>query len=241
MNDVSQESYQLPGITVNPSHGGQLTIPKGLRIYTGSSCGKCDPVTYVFEGRASAQDLWVEIASGQLPWYSAQQGRNAAWLPIDSSYEDGDSALQFTSVTYPTQSSAYFDYRLSFPETRNPLSNTLRIGELEIPGMIVPPTPSMSPVAATDTPTDVFHNSIENVYPIIGKLGDHVEIDDSVPAPLNVQVVQDAFATLEYNPQEKAVLMCGSPDEVANDPFYGDHGFSAVVPLNSGISTRKYM
>ena len=107
--------------------------------------------------------------------------------------------------------------------------------------MIVSPGPSMSPVAAAYSPTEVFDNSIKTVYPVIGKLGDHVKIHDSVPAPLNVQVVQDAFAIWEYNPQEKAVLMCGSPDEVQNDPFFGDHGFSAVTPLNSGISTCKYM
>ena len=166
MNNVADPSYQLPGMTILPDHG-LLSIPKGLRIYTGASCGKCDPVTYILEGRTDPMRRrlqntteWVEIGSGQLPWYSDAIGRNPGGLAIDSSYEDGDSALQFTSISYPTQSASYIEYRLSFPETRNPLSNTLRFGDVEIPGMLLPPEPSANPSLAPTTaaPTGALPN-----------------------------------------------------------------------------------
>lgn len=88
--------------------------------------------------------------------------------------------------------------------------------------MILPPNPTASPT----------NSHIYDIVPVISRLDDHVE---SLPAPLDGQDIFDAFATLEYNPQGKSVLMCGSPEEVANDPFYGDNGFGVVMPENSGM------
>lgn len=71
-------------------------------------------------------------------------------------------------------------------------------------------------------------------HAVIGKLGDRVEIDNSLPSPLNDAAVRASFTTLEYNSARKPVLMCGSPDEVASDPFYGERGFDVVAPESSG-------
>ena len=91
---------------------------------------------------------------------------------------------------------------------------------------------------ATVTSMDAFNNGIASL-PVLGKFRDHVEIDTSVPSPLNDQEVQDKFKTYEYNPLGKPVLMCGSPEEIASDPFYGDQGFDVVTPDNSGLRSRS--
>lgn len=69
---------------------------------------------------------------------------------------------------------------------------------------------------------------------VIGRLGDHVGLDGSEPAPLDQQNVHDSFGTYELNPSLGAVLVCGSPGEVASDPFYGDRGFDVVQPEGTG-------
>ncbi len=82
---------------------------------------------------------------------------------------------------------------------------------------------------------DVFYASIETL-PVVGRFGDHLDLDDDdLPAPLTDQAVQDAYRTLEYNPGNVPTLMCGSPDEVASDPFHGDNGFDVITPLHSGL------
>ena len=76
-------------------------------------------------------------------------------------------------------------------------------------------------------------------YPIIGKLDDHIVIDGSPRSPLDQQDVQDAFMTLEYNPSRQAVLICGSPGEVATNPFANDHGFDITMPQRTGTRTMS--
>ena len=71
-------------------------------------------------------------------------------------------------------------------------------------------------------------------YPVIGKLGDHIKVDGNEPSPLGNQDVQDDYITLDFNPAEGPVLVCGSPNEVASDPYYGDHGFDVVTPEGTG-------
>ena len=91
---------------------------------------------------------------------------------------------------------------------------------------------------ATVTSMDAFNNGIASLR-VIGKFRDHVEIVASIPSPLDRQEVQDKFKTYEYNPQGKPVLMCGSPGEIASDPFYGDQGFDVVIPEELGLSSRS--
>jgi len=64
----------------------------------------------------------------------------------------------------------------------------------------------------------------DDTFPVVGMLGDHIELDNNEPSPFDQQYVQDAYKTLEYNPSLGPVLVCGSPNEVASDPFYGERG-----------------
>lgn len=75
---------------------------------------------------------------------------------------------------------------------------------------------------------------------VIGKLGDYVDVgeDSSPPAPLDDASVQASFRSLIYNPLGGPVLICGSPDEVASDPFNGDQGFDVSSRLSP--RTRGY-
>ena len=92
---------------------------------------------------------------------------------------------------------------------------------------------------ATITSMDAFNNIIATL-PVVGSFGDHVDITSStVIAPLNDQAVQDEFKTLEYNPQEKPVLICGSPSEIANDPSLSDHAFDIVLPDNIALGNKS--
>lgn len=67
---------------------------------------------------------------------------------------------------------------------------------------------------ATVSITDMeYFYAATATLPLVGKLGDHVELDGSEPSPLNNALVQNEYKTLEYNPSEGPVLVCGSPNE----------------------------
>lgn len=87
---------------------------------------------------------------------------------------------------------------------------------------------------------DYFYNVLVadgSPHTLVGTLDDHVELDGSEPSPLDDPAVKEAYTTLDLNPSEGPVLMCGSPNEVASDPFHGDRGFDVVVPENTGYRT----
>lgn len=75
----------------------------------------------------------------------------------------------------------------------------------------------------------------------VGTVGDFVNVDDgSTPlAPLNDAAVQESFKTTTFNPLGSPVLICGSIDEVASDPFNGDQGFDIVIPENEGFREKS--
>ncbi len=72
-------------------------------------------------------------------------------------------------------------------------------------------------------------------YTKVGILDDHAPITKNSPFPLSDTGVQDAFKSLDFNPNEAPKLVCGSPREVASDPFNGDYGFFVVVPEGTGF------
>jgi hypothetical protein len=78
---------------------------------------------------------------------------------------------------------------------------------------------SVSGNVATFHNTTDFESKIVGVHSVMGKLGDHVEIGDEIP-----HNVQEAYRTLEFNPTNKPVLVCGSPDEV--------RALKATIPLS---------
>ena len=138
MNNVTdQSSFEVPGLIITPALG-QLTIPKGLRLYPANACYSCDPLTYILEGRLNNTAPWFHVASGEIPGVADGLDRNPGALPINSTYESGDSSLSYTSIDYPSSIEAYLEYRLSFPETRAAMSNSLQLAEIEIRGMVLP-------------------------------------------------------------------------------------------------------
>lgn len=74
-----------------------------------------------------------------------------------------------------------------------------------------------------------------STYKNIGVLDEHHVPTKNSLFPLSDAAVKDSFKSLDFNPNEAPVLVCGSPKEVASDPFYGDRGFSVVVPEGTGF------
>ena len=87
------------------------------------------------------------------------------------------------------------------------------------------------------TPGSSFVSMPSIDAPIIGRLGDHIL--DSLVWPFNTQSITDAFKTVTFNPLERPVLVCGSPEEVGSDVFQGDKGFDIVVPENEGFREKS--
>ena len=55
---TDQSSFEVPGLIITPAHG-QLTIPKGFRLYPANACYSCDPLTYILEGRLNNTAPWI--------------------------------------------------------------------------------------------------------------------------------------------------------------------------------------
>ncbi|KAL7539583.1 hypothetical protein ACHAXR_009408 [Thalassiosira sp. AJA248-18] len=140
------------GLIITSGHG-QLTIPKAFRLYTAQSCTNCHPLSFVLEGRVDSASPWVEIDSNEirdiadgLLGFNADIGE-----PIVSTYENGDSNHAYTTVHFHSHSAAYLDYKITFVvrgDTNGSPPNSFMFGEIEIPGMLMPPDPSVSPTLA---------------------------------------------------------------------------------------------
>lgn len=113
----TQSGTENPGIIVTPSHG-QMSIAKKLRVYAHNNCPSCDAISYVVEGRPDSSSGWSFISGGDLPWRDAYVGANARGLPVSSTYDNGDSNLIYTEVTFTSNNVAHLEYRITFPETR---------------------------------------------------------------------------------------------------------------------------
>jgi hypothetical protein len=74
------------------------------------------------------------------------------------------------------------------------------------------------------------------LYPLLGKYGDHVVLDGTETPPLDDENVQKEHKSLDFNPSKRAVLICGSPGEVASDPFYGDQGKTSYTSCGADLS-----
>jgi len=157
MHDPSL-SVDITGLIFTPKHLSS-SIPKALRLYPSNSCQNCDPLNYILEGRVDAgTGPWVVISEGDFPLIAEGLGRNPEGLPISSSYGSGDPNLHYTQVEFHSNSAAFFEYKLSFPETKSPTSNSLRFAEVELAGMLLTAPPSASPTldpstSPTKTPT----------------------------------------------------------------------------------------
>ena len=85
---------------------------------------------------SSVAAAWTDIAEGHLPWIS-EFDRNPLGLGIDSTYENGDENHYYMEVVLYDNNSTYMDYRISFPELRDPDSLSLQFAEIELPGLLV--------------------------------------------------------------------------------------------------------
>ena len=144
------------GIIVTPDHR-RPSIVKGLRVYAHNNCKGCDCVSYTLEGRLH-DDAWAIVDEGDLPWKGGSwsnpdKDRNDGGIPVNSTYHEGDPSLTWTGVEFPSNSAVYDEYKMTC-ETRDPLSSNLRIGEVELTGMLLPAYPSASPtLSPSTTPT----------------------------------------------------------------------------------------
>lgn len=80
----------------------------------------------------------------------------------------------------------------------------------------------------------------QNSFHIIGMLGEFIELDGaSEPYPLDDSAIQEAYKSVILNPGGLPVMICGSPDEVASNPFHGDQGFDIVIPESEGYREKS--
>jgi len=149
VGDPSNVNFTVPGFIISPNHG-QLTIAKGIRFYPSIANKNDDPKTYLLEGRVNSTLPWTFIAEGEFPGVAQGLPRNDQYLDIDSTYESGDTNRSFTFIEYHSHVESFLEYRLSFPEGRNHPNNRnqMQWAEIEIPGMMLPFEPSISPTLA---------------------------------------------------------------------------------------------
>lgn len=95
---------------------------------------------YALFGRKHSYSEFVHISTDDLPWKEGGVSRNFyRGLMINSTYASGDNSLAYTEVSLEN-SEAYLDYKVFFLETRGQNQNKLQIGEIELPGVILPPS-----------------------------------------------------------------------------------------------------
>jgi len=128
--------HEPSGIIIIPS-SREMSIVKGLRIYTQNNCPKCDVVSCILEGRKDSSSDWTVISEGDLPWFNDPLPRNVWGEVIDSTYESGDTNLEFAEVKLTSNNEAFLQYKLTFSKTRDPHSKFIQLAELELPGLVL--------------------------------------------------------------------------------------------------------
>jgi len=93
---------------------------------------------YVSEGTLDGTDVdWTTIEEDDLPWIS-QYDRNPVGIGIASTYEHGDTDKNYRQVKFFDNTTPYYEYKISFPELKNPESLELQFAEVELPGLLLP-------------------------------------------------------------------------------------------------------
>jgi len=90
---------------------------------------------FAVAGGSPASD-WALISEGNFPWISDDK-RNPVGVQMASTYDEGDSSKYFVEVRFYENTTPYNEYRILFPETRDPYSPMLEFAELELPGMLL--------------------------------------------------------------------------------------------------------
>jgi hypothetical protein len=106
------------GFTVNPVARG-LTIVSGLTLTSANDAPERDPADYILSGSNDGQ-TFTQISSGSVPSFPSRFYKNA---------------ILFNNAA------AYLQYRLIFPNVVGPGAVAMQIAEVELLGMVVPPSP----------------------------------------------------------------------------------------------------
>lgn len=134
--------------TFNPKTG-QL---QNDNDYIGKTCSQYDSSTgyigYIGQRKCSGSsdqkfilnlgnsNEWTLISEGSLPWIPDDR-RNPVGVQLLSTYEEGDPSKFFAEVRLYNSTTPYDEYKILFPETRDPESPMIEFAELELPGMLL--------------------------------------------------------------------------------------------------------
>jgi len=139
-----------PGFIATPSHG-MSSIVHGFRIYSADSSPNWFPMTFVLQGRNNRAQPWQQLAEGNLNTGTA---RNVRGITINSTPYAPDTSLAHREVLFDNILS-YKQYRVVFPQTRDPNNLQCAVGNVELVGRLIPdgwtPPPSQSPTTASPT------------------------------------------------------------------------------------------
>lgn len=145
-------------LVITPSHN-RMSTAEGLRVYASNNCPDCDPVSYIFEGRANSTNEWVLVHQGDLPWKNdiSFPRNRVAGLDISSTYMSADSSFVFTEVSFYE-----FDYQVCGTPAL----------QLDYRGSSSS-TQSGLPCQAWSTQSPHGHSYLEYYYPDAGLGGDN--------------------------------------------------------------------
>lgn len=128
------------------SKTGQL---RNENDYIGKTCSQYDSsLGYIGQRKCSGSsdqkflltsnkaNQWTLISEGSLPWISEDQ-RNPVGVQLLSTYDEGDPSKFFAEVRLYNSTTPYDEYKILFPETRDPGSPMIEFAELELPGMLL--------------------------------------------------------------------------------------------------------
>ena len=118
----------IPSSSVTPL---PLTSTQSLLIAQ-NNCANCDPVKFKIEGRADSSNAWALVAEGDFDWINlgGTTPRNDKGLPIVSSYSSRDMNLSGSEASF-SNTAAFLEYKVTFPQTRSETATLMQFGELE--------------------------------------------------------------------------------------------------------------
>lgn len=138
--DLTTEKYLCAtiggfnGLIFTPSHA-KLSVVKALRHYAHNNNPQSDPMSYILEGRVSAISEWVVIGEGDYPW--VDDTRNSRGQTVESTFESGDTKLNFIEIGFPSNSAPFLEYKVTWTSTREANYKYCQLGEFELPGFLL--------------------------------------------------------------------------------------------------------
>ncbi len=137
MTLISAQSEEIsPGFEAVPT-SSQPSVVKAIRLYTSNISVKRDPRNYVLEGKNDGESDWTLISKGKV---TKESRRNNSDAPIVSTFDAPDLTKAYFEKKFENDV-AYTQYRVLFPGS----GKKIFVGEVELPGILVGPAPTMSP------------------------------------------------------------------------------------------------